>query len=265
MAIFRQYLSPAAFPLMSSSFSSPSPPPAYRLPVLLRLGMLLFLLASGAPRAHSQSLRKLERRAINRTHITFVNGDTVQRFTVTYARPAARPNRFYYWQGPTQILRTAGAYDGRLLSGTYQLTSRNGNLLGSGAFSKGLKTGSWRTWRPDGTPSSSSSWRRGQQRGKTRYYDATGQRLRVLSPPPAPAATTAAGSPSAPAVPRFWQPAYWRAVLTRQQLRRQQRQQAKVVAPAPAPPAKAVKIKKEKAKAPVPPGPAPAASPRSGP
>jgi hypothetical protein len=204
-----------------------------RSPVPLKLGLVLVLLALLGFEARSQSLRKLERGAINRTHLTFVNGDTVQRFTVTYAHPTARPGRFYYWQGPTQILRTAGAYNGRLLTGDYQLTSRNGNLLGSGRFYEGLKAGQWRTWRPDGTPLASSRWRRGQQRGRTRYYNEAGQ----LLPPPAPAGA----APTKEAVTlHAWQPAYWRQALRRRQQRRAARRRAPAAPPpAPAAPAKA--------------------------
>lgn len=209
-----------------------------RPPVPFKLSIVLGLLALLGPEAHSQSLRKLERGAINRTRLTFVNGDTVQRFTVTYARPAARPGRFYYWQGPTQILRTAGAYNGRLLTGDYQLTSRNGNLLGSGRFYEGLKNGQWRTWRPDGTPLTSSRWRRGRQRGRTRYYNEAG----LLLPPPALAKPAPAGAALAKeAAPlHAWQPAYWRQAWQRRQERRAARRVRATPPPtAPAQPAKA--------------------------
>jgi hypothetical protein len=179
--------------------------------------------------AHGQSLRKQEQRAINRTHLTFVNGDTVQRFTVTYAKPTARTSKVYYWQGPTQILRTTGAYNGHLLTGDYQLTTRNGNLLGKGNFDKGLKTGEWRTWRLDGTPVSLSNWRRGRQWGKTRYYNEAGRRLRP-SAAPQPAEPGAA----APATLHFWQPIYWQGVVKRVKQRRADKQQANLANPAPA-------------------------------
>ena len=163
--------------------------------------------------ATGQSLKKLEHRAINRTHLTFVNGDTVQRFTITSARPSPRANRFYYWQGPTRILRTAGAYDGKLLTGPYQLTSRNGNLLGSGTFHNGLKTGRWRTWRADGTPLTSNNWHQGRQRGNTVYYDEVGQLRKpaaLLIPPPADATKKT----------RLWEYAHWKGVLKRVKIRR---------------------------------------------
>lgn len=194
------------------------------------------LLATGIG-AQAQSLRKLEQGAINRTHLTFVDGDTVQRFTVTYDKPEPRSGRFYYWQGPTQILRTAGAYNGRLLTGDYQLTSRNGNLLVSGSFNKGLKTGSWRTWRPDGTPLSSSTWRKGRQWGKTKQYDELGRRVHPVAAPK-PAAPIAATSAS----PRFWQPAYWQGIVKRRKLRRAEKKQVKPAVPAPV---KKIKAKKE--------------------
>jgi hypothetical protein len=190
--------------------------------------------------AHGQSLRKLEQRAINRTHLTFVNGDTVQRFTVTYDQPTPRNGRFYYWQGPTQILRTAGAYNGRLLTGDYQLTTRNGNLLVRGTFDKGLKNGEWRTWRPDGTPASSSVWRRGKPWGKTKYYDAEGKRIKPVAPPkPADLVVT----PPTAFSPHFWQPTYWQGVVKRRKLRRAEKRKADLATPAPV---KKVKVRKAK-------------------
>jgi hypothetical protein len=231
--------------------------------LLLSVGCILLLVGLDA---HGQSLRKLEQRAINRTHLTFVSGDTVQRFTVTYDQPTPRTGRFYYWQGPTQILRTAGAYNGHLLTGDYQLTSRNGNLLARGTFNKGLKTGEWRTWRPDGTPVSSSNWRRGRQLGKTKYYDEAGQRLSPVIPPQ-PVTPVAAQ----PVNPHFWQPAYWQGMVKRRKLRRAEKRQAKPATPAPVKkvkmqkakgqpgepaPVKKVKLRKKKAQPPVPGSPA---------
>ena len=176
------------------------------------LFIIAFIIFYNHPAVQAQSLRKLERRAINRTHLTFVNGDTVQRFTVTYARPAARPDRFYYWQGPTQILRTAGAYNGRLLTGPYQLTSRNGNLLVSGSFHNGLKTGYWRTWRPDGTPITAGYWQRGRQRGKDKKYDETGQRIKPVKAKKAPKpGKEKAATPVPVQQARFWQATYWKS------------------------------------------------------
>jgi hypothetical protein len=207
----------------------------WSLPNLLRIAGVAYLLVGFC--AHGQSLRKLEQRAINRTHLTFVDGDTVQRFTVTYDQPTPRNGRFYYWQGPTQILRTVGAYNGRLLTGDYQLTTRNGNLLVSGSFDKGLKTGEWRIWRPDGTPVSSSVWRRGRHWGKTKYYDPEGKRLKTAAPAkPADLAV----APSAVISPRFWQHAYWQGVIKRRKLRRAEKRQAD---PAPVKKAKVRKTK----------------------
>lgn len=172
-----------------------------------RLFLIVLPLGSSFPSA-GQSLRKLERGAINRTHLTFVTGDTVQRFTITSAHPTPQPGRFYYWKGPTQILRTAGAYDGKLLTGAYQLTSRNGNLLGSGTFKNGRKTGLWQTWRADGTPLTRSQWRQGKQRGKMQAYDEAGQLRKPVVPLKSPAGTSAGPV-------RVWQLAYWKGVVKR--------------------------------------------------
>ena len=151
--------------------------------------------------ASGQSLPRMQRAAINRTHLTFVNGDTVQRFTTTRKQPSPRTDRMYYWQGPDHILRTLGAYNGYLLDGPYRLTDRTDRLLGSGTFRQGLKNGLWRRWRADGSLLSASHWRRGQQRGPTISSDANSQPL-PSAPKTAPAATP---PPAVAAAPHWWQ------------------------------------------------------------
>ena len=162
----------------------------------------------------AQSLAKLEQRAINRTHITLVNGDTVQSFTTTLRQPRPKARRLYYWQGQNYILRTAGAYNGRLLHGPYRLTDRAEHLLRGGNFKKGVKTGKWCTWRPDGSLLSSSQWHRGQQRGKTLFFDDNSLPLAVASP-----------VTSAAPVPHWWQLSHWRKPKA-------EPVQSKIVAPA---------------------------------
>ena len=151
------------------------------------------------PRLSAQTVRKLERGAINRSHLTLVNGDTVQRFTTTRKRPAPHLDRMYYWQGQDHIMRTLGAYNGFVLNGPYQLTDRTDHLLGSGTFKQGLKAGLWRKWRADGSLLSSNKWRRGRQRGSTVEYDANSQPLRA-------ARTAAVSTPAAatPDTPHHW-------------------------------------------------------------
>lgn len=160
--------------------------------------------------ASAQTLSSLERAAINRTHLTLVNGDTVQRFTTTRRQPSTLANRMYYWQGQDHILRTMGAYNGHLLDGPYQLSDRTDRLLGSGSFRQGLKAGLWRKWRPDGSLLSASHWRRGQQRGPTIEYDANSQPLpvaRKASPVANPVGVASSPNSAATAVTgvRWWQ------------------------------------------------------------
>lgn len=153
--------------------------------------------------AAGQSLPRLQRAAINRSHITFVNGDTVQRFTTTRHKPSPHLDRMYYWQGQDHVLRTLGAYNGYLLDGPYQLTDRTDRLLGNGTFRQGLKTGLWRKWRADGSLLSASHWRRGRQRGPAINYDSNSQ---PLPKAPKTAAPEIATPPAAAvATPHWWQ------------------------------------------------------------
>lgn len=175
------------------------------------LSLLLGEVLSGG--LHAQSLRKLERRAINRTRITLVNGDTIQRFTTTLRQPRPQPNRMYYWQGQDHVLRTFGAYNGHLLDGPYQLTDRADHLLGAGRLKKGLKTGTWRKWRADGSLASSNRWRRGRQRGGTISYDVNSHPL--ITPAPLKPTTVAAVPRAEPGGGRWWQLPYWKVKLKR--------------------------------------------------
>lgn len=178
------------------------------------LGLLLSGLIPG--RAKSQSLRKLERRATNRTRITLVNGDTIQRFTTTLRHPQPRPDRLYYWQGQDRIQRNVGAYNGHLLDGPYQLTDRGDHLLGNGTLRQGLKTGTWRTWRTDGSLASTGHWRRGRRQGRLVAYDANSQPLPIIGPSKRIASATAVTNPST----HWWQLAHWSAKFKRRQTAR---------------------------------------------
>ena len=206
--------------------------------------------------AAGQSLPRMQRAAINRTHLTLVSGDTVQRFTTTRNKPSPRTDRMYYWQGPDHILRTLGAYNGYLLDGPYRLTDRTDRLLGSGTFRQGLKTGLWRKWRADGSLLSASHWRRGRQRGPTISYDANSQPL-PTTPKMAPAATP---PPVVAASPHWWQ------------FGRRKKLKAKITTAPSADskqPARGRKTKPAKAKVPTksperPPAPAPAVAPPPG-
>lgn len=155
----------------------------------------------------------MQRMAINRTRVTLVNGDTVQRFTTTLRRPSPKSDRFYYWQGQEQVLRTVGAYNGRLLNGPYRLTDRTDRLLGGGTFKKGLKTGAWRQWRADGSLATTSYWRRGRQRGRTVAFDANSRPLPAIPAPKRVSAPTGAAGRQV----RWWQAAYWKAKVKREQ------------------------------------------------
>jgi hypothetical protein len=173
---------------------------------LAYLLILLTFLTVGTSPLQAQPVRRLERQAINRTRITAVNGDTVQRFTTTLRHPRAKARRLYYWQGQNHIRRAVGAYDGHLLHGSYRLTDRQDHLLGSGSFRKGLKHGQWQTWRPDGSLASASRWRRGRQRGPMMLYDANSQPL----PAPAAASSQAVATSTVPAKTHWWQLSHWR-------------------------------------------------------
>lgn len=204
------------------------------------LGLLLSGLISEGLRA--QSVRKLERGAINRTRITLVNGDTIQRFTTTLRHPQPRPDRFYYWQGQDRIQRNVGGYNGHLLDGPYQLTDLDDHLLGNGTLRQGLKMGTWHTWRPDGSLASTSHWRQGRQRGRTLAYDANSRPLPVATPSKRNPASASAAPAS---VTRWWQPNYWKLKLKRRKVAQVSPTPGSAPIPSPPGPKKKRESKKE--------------------
>lgn len=150
-------------------------------------GILLACLSLSA-----QSIKKTERRAINRTRVTVVSGDSVQQFELLIRQPRARRKHTYHWYAHNRVHRAPGVYNGRLLHGPYLLLNRAQQPLEKGQFKQGRKTGHWAQWRPDGTLLSYSRWRNGRQRGRTELFDAQGQPVK-----PAEIAAVAAAEESA--------------------------------------------------------------------
>lgn len=75
--------------------------------------------------------------------------------------PSVKPGLFYYWYSANAIHATQGGFSGKLLNGRYTEYYLNKNLKEQGAFKKGLKSGTWRTWNEDGTVSQVSNWEKG--------------------------------------------------------------------------------------------------------
>ena len=86
-----------------------------------------------------------------------------------------RDDLFYYWYAAQDIKHTRGAYEGKILHGTYTMFYYNKDLLAKGNFKYGLKEGEWRNWHRGGEIKSKEKWRNGAIIGKAYYYNAKGK------------------------------------------------------------------------------------------
>lgn len=81
----------------------------------------------------------------------------------------------YFWYDNKVVHETRGNYSGYLLDGDYKEFSYPQNdLLISGRFKNGVKTGKWLRWAKDGSIIESATWKNGQLNGAKVYYDAKG-------------------------------------------------------------------------------------------
>jgi hypothetical protein len=84
-------------------------------------------------------------------------------------------DRQYYWFSGNQINITQGGYSGKLLNGDYEDLYNNKNLKTTGAFEQGLKTGTWKNWTEEGILKDQFSFHAGQKNGPYFKYDSLGK------------------------------------------------------------------------------------------
>jgi hypothetical protein len=80
----------------------------------------------------------------------------------------------YYWYSSNDIRSTENGFDGKLLHGEYRSFYRDLNLKEQGAFSKGLKTGIWKTWFPGGKIHEIIQYKDGNKNGVMQTFSETG-------------------------------------------------------------------------------------------
>ncbi len=88
-------------------------------------------------------------------------------------------DRMYYWLKSMKVHTSRGAYEGKLLHGSYSAFYRNNNLKEKGQFKKGLKHGIWKTWYSNGELEAIVTWKNGMRQGITKTYTLTGELLTV--------------------------------------------------------------------------------------
>ncbi|OFX83102.1 MAG: hypothetical protein A2W99_13300 [Bacteroidetes bacterium GWF2_33_16] len=83
-------------------------------------------------------------------------------------------NIVYYWYKSNQINSNKGGYIGKLLDGKYIVENRDGDLITSGNFKTGYKTGIWKTWYNNGQIKTIGKYSKGRRVGHHKVYDSFG-------------------------------------------------------------------------------------------
>jgi hypothetical protein len=84
-------------------------------------------------------------------------------------------NLTYYWYYTERINCNKGGYAGNLLHDSYVLYDKDKRLIEKGYYNKGLKTGTWKRWYPDGEIQSIINWKDGLLEGKSLFYLSDGR------------------------------------------------------------------------------------------
>ncbi|HWZ23306.1 MAG TPA: hypothetical protein VNW06_11665 [Cytophagaceae bacterium] len=110
----------------------------------------------------------------NRVHI---HCPTYQAVTYVYDGDKVirvRDDLFYYWFAASDVKKTQGGYDGKLINGEYAAFYLNKNLKEKGNFRYGLKVGIWKSWYISGRYSEIANWKKGELNGHYSSYDSSG-------------------------------------------------------------------------------------------
>lgn len=136
--------------------------------------LLLLLPLFVCPSLAFTQKQKLETTALHR--IESRKGDTLSVFRITPVQPGRKllDDHFYYWYRSDSIFQTQGAVSGKVLHGEYAAYYPNKNLMESGKYVYGLKSGTWLTWRPNGQLHTKKEWKEGRLNGYSYEYDEKG-------------------------------------------------------------------------------------------
>lgn len=86
-----------------------------------------------------------------------------------------KSGKMYAWSAYGRIFYTQGGYEGRLLDGYYvSYYLENKSLKEKGVYIKGLKSGKWLTWYPNGHLKTQETWKHGIKQGQFACYAANG-------------------------------------------------------------------------------------------
>jgi hypothetical protein len=117
--------------------------------------------------------QKMPEYGVNRVRITDTTKNIVAEVLPVNSPPHAQSSLRYYWYASGKIQSLQGSFSGHLLNGAYHEFYLNKNLCAQGAYYQGLKDGTWKTWKEDGTLKSSVNWKKGVQSGESGWQPAT--------------------------------------------------------------------------------------------
>lgn len=136
--------------------------------------LLIFVLLHWALAAGAQSYYK--ELPVPRASINYPDHTITASLIPVKNKVRAKNDRLYYWYSANTISITQGGYSGKLLNGLYTDLYKNKNLKEQGSFRKGLKSGTWKRWTPEGKPEEMTSWKNGHLSGSFIRYHSDGTR-----------------------------------------------------------------------------------------
>lgn len=95
-------------------------------------------------------------------------------FYTTDKKINPKNHKTYYWFKGGLIHNAQGGLAGELLDGKFIKMYHSNQLAEQGSFKKGLKTGLWKTWYPNGKMETAQKWSNGIRSGKFYHYDPNG-------------------------------------------------------------------------------------------
>lgn len=111
---------------------------------------------------YAASAQQLPDYGLDKVRINEAGQTIVAELASVSAGPTAKPALHYFWYNSGAIHETQGGYSGRLLNGQYTAFYLNKNLKEQGSFKKGLKDGTWKNWREDGSLLATVTWKHGK-------------------------------------------------------------------------------------------------------
>lgn len=102
-------------------------------------------------------------------------GDTLIRANILTGEGVYKTSEFieYFYYTKGMINSNIGDYGGKLLNGDFKAYLYN-KLIETGQFSKGCKTGLWRSWYLNGKYKKIFSWKNGKLEGDFKHYNEDG-------------------------------------------------------------------------------------------